>query len=529
MKKKYIVIITIISIIISIFLLMIPLVGKYLIDESYDILNNNKNHHDFYKYFILIIILGVCTVFFKFLYNFLYSNFELKMQKYIRNDLYKNLVNSDTNTQNKYKRGEIEALFVGDVTNIIEGYLNAIPNIINKTLKAIIATIVIIYLCKSPILIVPIILSAILLLLFSIFYSRIIKNIQKQVIERDAHASSFIIESLDAKELIASYRANDRVAKWYNDLNEDAFLARKKRNRWTKSAQSVLSSFSTLIYIFVVIIGALLISKDKISYGTLIALIAIINSVYAPFITITPLLNKYNKGVASNERINQFATNAFFERNSLESFDYINISNLTFSYDKKVIDNLSVKIDNGTITKIDGKSGIGKTTLINLILGFLKPDEGNIEYVYKNEKYSPSPATRALVSYISQDNLLFEATILENFKLIADIDDKDIIKKALTMANVNNEIMELKDGLNTKILEKGDSLSKGQIERVLIAIAIAFDKPIIILDEPTASIDKESERVIIDNLKKLQKTIIYVSHRDLDMKYDNIISLKENI
>ena len=145
-------------------------------------------------------------------------------------------------------------------------------------------------------------------------------------------------------------------------------------------------------------------------------------------------------------------------------------------------------------------------------MGFLKPTSGNIYFIKDNNKYETSKS-RCLLSYLSQENILFSASILENIYILTGIKDLNKIEEALKLTNVYDEIMNMKDKLDTKI-NNNCGLSLGQIQRILISILILYDKPILLLDEFSSSLDKDNEKIIIDNLLSLNKTIIYITHRN---------------
>ena len=157
-------------------------------------------------------------------------------------------------------------------------------------------------------------------------------------------------------------------------------------------------------------------------------------------------------------------------------------------------------------------------------MGFLNPNKGNIYFIKDNNKYETCK-NRNLISYLSQENILFSASILENIYILTGVKDIDKINEALKLANIYNEIYDLKDGLNTKI-NNNTGLSLGQIQRILIAILILFDKPILLLDEFSSALDKDNESIIIDNLLKLNKTIIYITHRNNIIKNQKDIYIK---
>ena len=164
--------------------------------------------------------------------------------------------------------------------------------------------------------------------------------------------------------------------------------------------------------------------------------------------------------------------------------------------------------------------------MFNLILGFISPQEGSID-IYSNNHVYPSKQCRELFSYVSQENILFSGTIEDNIKLfVPNYNEKELIN-ALKLACIYDEIMEKPLKMKTIINERGNGLSLGQIQRVLLAISILQNKPILLLDEFTSALDKELEKRIVINVSKLNKTKIIITHRDISLSEARTIVLGE--
>lgn len=194
----------------------------------------------------------------------------------------------------------------------------------------------------------------------------------------------------------------------------------------------------------------------------------------------------------------------------------IEIENLTFSYEssKTLINNLNFKINKGDLVGVYGKSGKGKSTLIDILTGLITPHSGKIKCdgvsIHKNKK-----SWQSIIGYVPQSVYLFDESIQKNIIFNKDTFDEDKIKEVISSSGLAEWTNQLKDGLHTLVGDEGAKVSGGQRQRIGIAASLYKDSEILILDEPTSSLDPETENNIIDNILSLKgnKTIILISHK----------------
>lgn len=211
----------------------------------------------------------------------------------------------------------------------------------------------------------------------------------------------------------------------------------------------------------------------------------------------------------------------------------IEFRNVSFTFpnrDNKTLDGISFKIEQGKTTAIVGESGSGKSTIINLLMQFLDPDSGNIligknilQNISEDEWYKQ-------VSWVSQTPHIFHKSILNNINIANENASKSEIVKSAKNAFIHASIVKLKDGYETIVGERGATLSGGEIQRIALARAFLKNSPIILMDEPTSSIDSIYEKRLITSIKKLcvGKTVVIVAHRlNTILSADRIIMLSK--
>ena len=260
------------------------------------------------------------------------------------------------------------------------------------------------------------------------------------------------------------------------------------------------------------------------TYGTLTAVLQLISQIQTPFVSITKMFPQYYAVLASAERIMEIEniTNeeSIYEKidvkQTYDKLESIRFNNIKFNYGREtVIEHGDAMLNKGDFVAIRGISGIGKSTLMKMLLGVFKPQQGTIDICLENGKtIQASPDTRCMFSYVPQGNYLFSGTIRENILMINPNASDEEVSQALKLSEIEDFIEKLPDGLDTVIGEKGLGISEGQAQRLAIARALISNAPIILLDEATSALDKNTEEKVLDNIKKLnKKTCIIITHK----------------
>lgn len=193
----------------------------------------------------------------------------------------------------------------------------------------------------------------------------------------------------------------------------------------------------------------------------------------------------------------------------------IRAEKLSFSYDRDVIlDNTEFSLPKGAFAVVTGPSGIGKSTLLKLMLGVFKPTNGRLSILGGDTKLPLDRSTRRLFAYVPQGNLLLSGTLRENLTIVKPDATAEEIRQAVHVSAMEDFISQLPQGLDTIIGESGAGLSEGQAQRLAIARAVLGDAPILLLDECTSALDSETEQKVLTRIRQLEdRTCIVVTHR----------------
>jgi ATP-binding cassette, subfamily B, bacterial MsbA len=275
----------------------------------------------------------------------------------------------------------------------------------------------------------------------------------------------------------------------------------------------------------ILFIGGKMVIAGGLGAAAFLGYFAMASQIVPPIKQITQAYNNIQKGIASEERINKIlhAENSIVEianAPELKSFSQkIEFKNVSFAYTKgdtgHVLKNINLIIPKGKTIALVGQSGSGKTTLTDMIARFYDCDEGEILFDEANIKNTSLKSLRKLLGIVSQEPVLFNDTVLNNIAFgLENVSEKDVIEAA-RIANAHDFIMQMPEGYQTNIGDRGAKLSGGQRQRISIARAVLKNPPVLILDEATSALDSENERMVQDALQKLMqnRTTVVIAHR----------------
>lgn len=349
-------------------------------------------------------------------------------------------------------------------------------------------------------------------------------------------ASGRFAEAISQVKVVKSYRQENRELGFFaNHFSKLVSINRPQSEYWHKQdikRRLVLNFIFFGIYSFIFIRGV----QGYFSAGQAVTLILYAMNIRIPIFTISFLVENTQRAISDSKdyfKVMEEIPESGDNNNQIKIKNgEIEFSNVSFSYDKskKVLNQISFKINAGLKVALVGESGEGKTTLTNLLLRLYDPDSGTISIDGQDIMEFSRGSLRDQIAVVFQEPNLFSGTIKENISYANQKISMQEITKSAKAANAEEFVKDLKDGYDTEIGERGLKLSGGQKQRIAIARAIQKDSPILILDEATSSLDSRSELLVQQALERLMKnrTTIIIAHRlSTIQNVDLIIALKD--
>lgn len=417
---------------------------------------------------------------------------------------------------------------VSDVVNIAQ---EVITSIAPQVLYIIIASF---FLFRAePIFGFIVIIGAPLYFYITVRYRKPLNKEQDKVNDAWEQASKVRYESISNIKTVKSFAKEDSHSKKFYNAQRRGITAFLRRRRVLVIMNILRSSVGNISRLTVIGLGVYLTATGKMTLGTLIMSMTFIERAFGPLDSLARVYDTVQKNMRSVVRIIKIFDTESEIKDSEGAITLnkikgtIEFKNLEFQYkDRKVIKSLNLKVAPGQTIAIVGKSGVGKSTIVKLLLRFYDPQKGQILIDGHDIKNITQKSLRDNIGVVMQDTAIFDDTAYNNITYAKPSSGRQKVMDAAKMAHAHDFISKLPKGYNTILGEKGVKLSGGEQQRVNISRAVLKNPPILILDEATSHLDSESEKLIQDALENLIKgrTTIIIAHRlSTVMKADQIV------
>ena len=528
-SKLYIFLIIIFSILSAGLSITYPVIIGNIIDKIGITINLTKD-------FIILLLVFILLFVSNLLLNYFLSSYTSKLSKNLRNILFNKINSLPIPILEKFENGNIINLFSADIENIANGTIQSLSKIISGIFTIILATYIMLNLNVS--LTIVLILLSILMFGISKFIVSHTNNMFSKRANLLANLNSYTEEIISGKKTFDNFNYQNIANKNFNKRNNELYKYGYKMQFYSSLTNPSTRFISNLSYIIIAMLGIIFCKNGTLTIGNVSTFLIYTNLFTRPFNEITSVFSEIQTAIASGKRIINFISTTSpialpIENSKLlpnEQNYSIEFKNVYFSYtDKPFIQNFNLYIPNGKSIAIVGKTGSGKTTIINLLNRFYEINSGEILLNNINIQDININNLRQKIDMVLQDTQIFQGTIKENIaygKPDATIEE---IKNAAKLSFANSFIEKLPSGYDTYI-SSSDMLSEGQVQLLNIARIMLIKPPILILDEATSNIDLLTENLIKKAIFKLTEnsTSIIIAHRLSTIKNCDLIVFIEN-
>lgn len=469
---------------------------------------------------ISVLVLFVLKGLFFFVQGYLMSDIGQRAVRDIRSKLYIKLQNLSLEYYNRKRAGELISRITNDVLQVENAVSYGLTDLIYQSLQVVVFVFLIFFLHWRLALI-----SLVLLPLVSIpmvMVGRIIKRLSRRSQEKMADIHSNLYETIFGVRIVKAFCAEEEAINKFYQQNQDFYKLAMKSIKRRLILSPTTEYMGVIAAIVVFFWGGREVIMGKLSFGVFGLFLGSLLSLIRPFKKLSQVHSLNQQAIAASTRVYEVLDaqpkikEASGARQMLKPKSNITFERVHFAYEcENVLRGIDLKVNVGQSLAIVGPSGVGKTTLVDLLLRFYDPQQGRILIDGIDIREFSLKSLRQNIGLVSQEIILFNDTVKANISYGTLKPDFDDVIKAAVKANAQDFILKLPNAYDTVIGERGITLSGGQRQRIAIARALLKDPPILILDEATSHLDSASERVVQDALEELMqgRTVFIVAHR----------------
>lgn len=520
--------------------MLIPLLIKYAIDgviNNHALTTDEKVHHLTIAIGIALFIFVIVRPPIEFIRQYLAQWTSNKILYDIRKKLYNHLQALSARFYANNQVGQVISRVINDVEQTKDFILTGLMNIWLDCITIIIALSIMFFLDVKLTLAALFIFPFYILTVY-VFFGRL-RKLTRERSQALAEVQGFLHERVQGISVVKSFAIEDNEAKNFDKKNTNFLTRALKHTRWNAYSFAAINTVTDIGPIIVIGVGAYLAISGSITVGTLAAFVGYLELLFGPLRRLVASFTTLTQSFASMDRVFQLIDEDYDIKNGVGAQPIeikqgrIDIDHVSFQYNDNeapILKDINLSIEKGETVAFVGMSGGGKSTLINLIPRFYDVTSGQILIDGHNIKDFLTGSLRNQIGLLQQDNILFSDTVKENILLGRPTATDEEVVEAAKMANAHDFIMNLPQGYDTEVGERGVKLSGGQKQRLSIARIFLNNPPILILDEATSALDLESESIIQEALDVLSKdrTTLIVAHRLSTITHADKIVVIEN-
>ncbi len=447
---------------------------------------------------------------------------EIDVRNRLRHKLFSHIMDSRSYNKKRFHTGDAMNRLLSDVDNVANTLCVIAPQAFVTALQFASSLIFLAVLDYRLAVIVTLVLPVCMLL--GRAYARRIRQYTGEIREMDSKVQSHMQEYMHHRTLVASMEYTPQVV---DDLEAMQNTLREKvmrRTGFTLFSHKMMQAGFSMGYLAAFVWG-LLALRAGAGYGIMTAFMQLAGQVQRPMMELSRQLPSFIHLTTAIDRVSAIVALPKEQQGEgiyLGRGVGVRLRDVSFSYDgtKQVLEGLSFDFKPGTISAVVGHTGAGKSTLMRMVLGLISPEQGSCEFYNASQHVTASPLTRCNVAYVPQGNSLLSGTVRSNLLLGDPTADEERMREVLHTA-VADFVLDLPEGLDTPCNESGGGFSEGQAQRIAIARGLLRGGDVLLMDEPTSSLDPATEALLLERLSSFasSRTIIIVTHRALPEGY----------
>lgn len=467
--------------------------------------------------------------------QFLTVNLHEQLERDFKRSILHDILRSDYSHISRHHSGDLIQRMDGDASAVYNGVMGFTGGLVGMVTSLIAAVAALLQIAPD----FTLIFGAVGLLLGSsaMLFRKVLKQLSKDSSAANGRVIGFLHESISKLMVIQALDVSAEVERRTDETLDSRWDVRRKQRNIRALSRFGISIVSYASYLVTMLWCAAKLYAGQITYGDVTAMISLVGTVRSSATSLPRSIPRVFGITAACDRIMELEDlprqpdpDAKRVRAIYKDITGFTADHLTFSYDREpVMRDVSLTVPKGGLTVIIGQSGIGKSTLLKLLLGLYRPDSGSLTIDTPDGKVNVDRSTRSLFSYAPQGNFLLSGTLRENLTFTNPDATEEEIQAALHASALDDYVATLPQGLETVLMENGAGLSEGQAQRLSLARAILSGAPVLLLDEVTSALDAVTEAAVLERITALPgKTCIAVTHRPAALKLaTNIIEVTE--